>query len=381
VTHVEEISDIAELGRYRSLWNALLELTPAATFFQSLEWLEVFWRHFGAGRRLRVLLGWDGEALIGILPLVVQPEETRVGTVRVLTYPLHDWGTFYGPIGPEPAAMLRLAMRYLRRTPRDWDLLDLRWVDEQGSDRGASGASMSDAGFLPHRQGWDQAAVLDMVGSWEDYWQSRTKKWRESIRRYHRRLSEGAAVEFVRYRPGGAEAGGADPRWDLYEACLEVAGASWQGGSTTGSTLCHESVAAFLRDAHEAAVRTGSLDLCLLTRDGRPIAFIYNYRRGGRLFGLRMGFDPEFGEFGPGKVSQYLMFKDSFERGDEHFDMGVGSLDAKKHWLTSVVTSFRLTCFSPATLRAQLLRLKRWYVDYRFGEAYLAGGKGVRLPA
>jgi len=379
--HVEEINDIARLDRYELLWKAMLSETADATFFQSLDWLKVYWKHFGAGQQLRVLVGWDGDRPIGILPLVVRSEETHLGAVRVLTYPLHDWGTFYGPIGPDPAAMLRLGMRYLRQCSRDWDLLDLRWVDEQGHDRGRSYRSMKASGFSPHRQGWDRAAVVDMQGTWDDYWQSRTKKWRESIRRYHRRLHAAGKVEFIRYRPAGTGAGQHDPRWDLFDACLEVARASWQGSSTSGSTMSHARVADFLRDAHLTAVRTGSLDLNVLLLDGRPIAFVYNYHRRGRLFGLRMGFDPAASGLAPGKVLQYLMFQDSFQRGDEHFDMGVGSLGAKGHWLTSVVTSYRLTCFSPVAWRAQLLRLKRWYVDYRFGDGYLAGGKTVKPMA
>jgi len=381
MTHVEEINDIARLARYRLLWNAMLSQTPQATFFHTLDWLLVYWKHSGHGQRLRVLVGWDGDRPVGILPLVVRTESTRAGEVRVLTYPLADWGTFYGPIGPDPAAMLRLGMEHLRSTPRDWDLLDLRWVDEDGTDHGQTRQSMASAGFAPHRQAWDRAAVLEMTGTWDDYWQSRSAKWRESIRRYERRLRAAGRVEFVRYRPEGTAAGDDDPRWDLYKECVELARASWQGSSTDGSTLCHESVAALVRDAHEAAVHTGSLDLCLLRLDGRAIAFVYNYRRGGRLFGLRMGFDPAAASLGPGKVLQYLMFQDSFARGDEHFDMGVGSLAAKSHWLTSVATSYRLTCFAGASLRAQLLRLKRWYIDRRYGAHYLAGGRPAKQPA
>ena len=51
--HVEEINDLEQLAGRRLLWNALLPQTRGATFFQSLDWLEVYWRHFGAGQRLR----------------------------------------------------------------------------------------------------------------------------------------------------------------------------------------------------------------------------------------------------------------------------------------------------------------------------------------
>ena len=103
MTDVREINQIHELAEYRLEWRSLLERTEGESFFHTLEWLEVYWRHFGQGQRLRVLLVSSESRLSGILPLVVEREPTRVGAVRVLTYPLHDWGSFYGPVASRPA--------------------------------------------------------------------------------------------------------------------------------------------------------------------------------------------------------------------------------------------------------------------------------------
>ena len=379
MTHVHEINDVAELARHRPLWESLLGQTRGATFFQSLDWLETYWRHFGPGsgpnRRLRVLIVYADDKPIGILPLVVREESTRAGSVRVLTYPLDNWGSFYGPIGPNPTATLRAAVRHVRRSPRDWDLVDLRWVDRSGCDHGRTPSTMQSAGFAPKPQAWDQTAVVEMTGTWDEYWQSRSPKWRADLRRHLRHLSRRGEVSYVRYRPKGIAHGDGDPRWDLYRACVRLARRSWQGDSATGNTLCHKSVARFLRDAHKAAARSGSLDLNLLLVDGRPVAFIYNYHHDGRVYGLRMGFDPEWAGGGVGRVLQWRMFQDSFERGDTHFDMGAGSLECKHHWWTGLSTSWRYTHFAPTAPQAQLLRLKRWWLLRRHGETYLAGSK------
>jgi CelD/BcsL family acetyltransferase involved in cellulose biosynthesis len=236
---------------------------------------------------------------------------------------------------------------------------------------------METADFHPCRQKWDRAGVVEMDGDWETYWQSRSPKWRKGIRRFLRRIEEAGRVEFVRYRPKPGD----DPRLDLYDACVETARTSWQGESADGTTLSHPAVADFLREMHEVAVACGAVDLCLLKLDGRPVAFAYSYHHQGRLFGLRMGFDPEVAQLGAGRVLQHHLLRDSFERGDQYFDLGVGSLDAKRYWLTSVVTSYRATSFPPRNVRAQLLRLKRWCVERRFGQEYFAGGKRVKQTA
>jgi CelD/BcsL family acetyltransferase involved in cellulose biosynthesis len=74
MARVLEINRIEQLDDYRHEWGRLLAETPAASFFQSLEWLESYWRHFGAGQKLRVLIVRDGDRPVGILPLVVRAE-------------------------------------------------------------------------------------------------------------------------------------------------------------------------------------------------------------------------------------------------------------------------------------------------------------------
>ena len=369
---VLEINDIDQLADYRLLWNSLLSQTDEATFFQSLDWLEVYWRHFGAGSRLRVLVASAADGPIGILPLVIQSESTGVGNVRVLTYPLDGWGSFFGPIGPNPTATLLVGMKHIANTERDWDLLDLRWVDSLGHDHGRTGLAMEMAGFEPRRQAWMRGAVVDTSGTWEDYWNGRSKQRRRNVRRIRRRLAEEGHISHVRYRPEGKAAGDGEPRWDLWEACLGVARRSWQAASTTGTTLCHESIEPYLRDTHARAAKAGGVDLNLLMLDDRPAAFCYNYVYRGNVYALRAGFDQDLTELRPGTMLTRLMLEDSFRRGDRLFDFGPGSLDCKRHWQTSNVTSYRYTHFPKSVPRAQLLRLKRWLQDRLYDDDAIA---------
>ncbi len=375
--HVEEINELDQLAGRRLLWNALLPQTRGATFFHSLDWLEVYWRHFGAGQRLRVLeVSADGRPL-GILPLVVQSESTGVGRVRTLTYPLHDWGTFYGPIGPNPTATLLAGLRHIRRTPRDWDMLDLRWVDGDGCDRGRTERTMELAGLHPCKQARDVAPRIEIAGTWQEYWSGRDKKWRHNIERCGRRLAEQGEVTFQRYRPEGAGGGDGDPRWDLYDACVDIARRSWQSNAADGTTLSSAEVCQYLRDTHAAAARAGSVDVNLLLLGNRPVAYVYNYVYQGCIYGLRKGFDPEFSAFRPGLVLERMMVEDGFVRGDHDYDLGVGSLAIKQPWQTAVCTSYRFTHFPTAISRVQLLRLKRWLMGRIQGASQAACRQGV----
>ncbi|MGQ9760654.1 MAG: GNAT family N-acetyltransferase [Thermogutta sp.] len=103
---------------------------------------------------------------------------------------------------------------------------------------------------------------------WERCWNTRSAKFRSNLRRAERRLAACGRVKFIRYRPSGAPRGEDDPRWDLFNACVELATRSWQGRQSQGNTLSHEHVDEFLREAHEKALRLGCLDLNLLIVNG-----------------------------------------------------------------------------------------------------------------
>jgi len=359
--NVEEINRIEQLENYRLHWNALLPQTRNATFFQSLDWLAVYWKHYGEDQHLRVLVVFDDDAKpLGILPLVVRREATKVGNLRVLTYPLDGWSSFFGPIGPNPTATLLAGMKHIRRTPRDYDIMDIRWVDISGCDHGRTQTAMRQAGFDPALQPWETTSVVDIDGDWDGYWNSRNTKWRAEIGRCERRMAEAGEVELVRYRPTGAINDDDDPRWDLYDACVNLASRSWQGSSTDGTTLSHACVCCYLRDTHLAAAKAGALDVNLLLISGQPVAFNYNYHYNGRVYGMRKGFDPNFSKLSPGSVLQKMILEDSFDREDTFYDMGPKFYEAKRHWATSRRASHRLTHYPKVVSRAQLVRLKRW---------------------
>ena len=362
---VTEINTSDDLAGYRLLWNSLLPRTRGANFFQTYDWLETYWRHHGDAQRLRVLIVSAADRQIGVLPLTVVTESTRLGRIRVLTYPLDGWGTFFGPIGPNPTATLTAGLRHIARTQRDWDLLDLRWVDADGIDAGRSLTALRTVGFDTRPAPFIEAAQIQLTGDWPTYLAGRNAKWRQNVRRTERRLEERGAIEYIRHRPAGRCYGEADPRWDLYDACETIARNSWQGAATDGTTLSHESVRRYLRAAHHTAAEAGGLDLNLLMVGGQPAAFAYNYHYAGSAYGLRAGYDPAVASEGAGTVLFARMIEDSFARGDRLIDLGPGSLEIKRNWATRVQTAYHYPYYAPLRLKSQALRMKRWLVDSR----------------
>lgn len=371
MTKVREVNSVTELGQLRSVWETLLVRTPGADFFQSLDWLEVYWKHFGKDQHFRILEVSDDEGPLGILPLVVRPYRNRLGSFRVLTYPMDDWGSFYGPIGNDPDAVLYSGLRHVAHTRKDWDFVELRWMRPTGRLGATAASAMRAAGMPATERAENQIALVDLSTSWEQYWSERSGGWRSNCRRNGKKLAKQGKVRHVRYRPRGAGVGDGDARWDLYQECERIAHRSWQGNSTNGTTISHEMVRRFLRDVHAAAARSGCLDLNLLFVDDQAVAFNYNYVYRGHVSSLRLGFDLDFAPYGAGTVLTHHMLKDSFARGDHTFDFLPGSPQAKRPWQTTVQTSRRYQHLPWRFSRLELLRVKQW----------LAGRWGVALSS
>lgn len=354
--NVRELNSLEELLCLEAVWSDLLSQTPEANFFQSLTWLKVYWQHYGTEQELRVLLVEDGGQALGILPLVRRREQTKVGPISYLTYPLDYWGSFYGPISPKPFDTLAAGVDYLRESSVEGEVLELRWVGDDQGQCEHSRQILEMAGYSPICSSLDSTAVITLPTSWDEYLASRTAKWRNNYRRWQRKLGELGEVSYQRFRP---EPGSTELGWDFYDNCLEIAAASWQGASTTGTTLIHEEVATFLRELHAAAAGAGCADINLLLLDEKPIAFAYNYVYQGNVFGLRIGYDSSVPCKGIGNLLYTKTIEDSICRGDWRYDLGPRHLEIKRSLMTDELPVHRLSCYNSLSVRQQLMRLKR----------------------
>ncbi len=350
---------LEQLVPLRPVWNQLWRQTPGTSFFGSWEWHDCFWRHFGRGKQLRVLVWWCGEEVRGILPLIIAREWTKAGPLRFLTYPLQNWGTFYTPLGPEPQQTLAVALKWLLEHRRGWDVLELRWVPLRGEQSRATRAALGQLGLEAVETIMEYSPMIQLPRSWDEYLASRSSKWRNSWRRAVKRVQRAGKVSWLRYRPRGERFEEVDPRWDLFEQALEVSRRSWQAHSTDGTTLCHPQVLPFFRDLHQAAVRLGAVELALLYLDGRPVAYHYNLIHQRCLFGLRTGYDQQYRHLGVGMVAIARLLQDSIQRGDVTLDMGAPQSLFKEQLATDMVPVARYTWAAPGGLRARLYQWKR----------------------
>lgn len=357
---VVELNQIEAINAIRDDWHALLAESSRASFFHTPEWLEAYWKFFSADQQLKILVVRSEEQTrekqtIGIVPLLVRTVPSIVGQIRLLTS-FDDWGDFNKPIGNDQPTIIQAACEYLKNSPRNWDIFEPRWVDDAGLQYGEVFSAMKKGGGLPYVSEWSSAAMVDLSGTIEEYWNGWSSKNRSEQRRNERRLAQRGDIKYLRHRPKPE----GDPRWDLFEDCKQIAKESWQAESKTGTTLSHESVQNFMRYVHEMATHLGRLDLNLLYQDEKPIAFSYGYHFRGYVDGLKTGYVREKKTNGAGRVLVARIIEDSFERGDQTFNMGSEQHAWKKIWRTESAITYQYAYFSSKSPKGQFLKMNHW---------------------
>lgn len=357
---VAEINDIDRLDHFRLAWRALLGKTKGATFAHSPEWLEHYWNHFGHNQKLRILFVTLGNKIIGIVPLVVKPVTTKVGTMRVLTYPLDGWGTFYGQIGSNPAATMVTAMRHIHASRRDWDLIDLRYIDQDGHDHRRTLNSFKSVGFQSNQSVWQKTPLINTSETnWEDYLASRTERTQQQISIAEQLTRKQGPVAFYRSRLEDPLTPGWNPRWDLWAEFQRMNFLDGNQLNLAGGNFAQSKKLSFLHDIHGPAVRSGMARIDALFVNHSLVACAYGLQHDSGTDYLAVGRRDD----APREVIITLiarMVQQSIQDGEPSLNLGLVGNSLSGMWGNQQQVSYRCSHFPITAPRSQLLRMNRW---------------------
>lgn len=348
---VAEMSSFDELASLRVTWKEMWDATRDVSFLQSWEWLRSYWRLRGQGQTLRTLVISMNAKPVGIVPLVIRPVQTALGTARVLSWPLREHGLFYGPVGPNPSASLAAALKHVAGTRRDWNVIELGHIDEYGADRGRTVTAMQISGLTPRITARRQHPVVILDGSWDAYLGSRTVECRRNLHQATLLLERDGPVSFHRWRPGGQASGETMRHWDYYRCLEDIADSQRPRSGRPGG--CDVEL---LKDLHPAAVDAGAVDFSLLTVAGRPAACACSYVAAGCLeTQFLSAAEPLAAPAMTVLIGQ--MLRDSFMRGDGRWQFREADQSAVGPWANGAVTA--VTCSYYAALSPAAALLKR----------------------
>ena len=181
---VDVISSIGQLEQLRESWDEVLARCADRNLFMSYEWTVAWWRHFGETNALRVFLVKDGCRLLAIAPMMVRKTWYGGLPVRMLGFLSNQHASRSNFIIAErhDAVFSALAGQW-REHAHEWDVLRLTQMPSAAGLTHPLCEAARRAGLkLFGPEELSRIRYLDVADGFDDYYKSRSRKFRANIR-------------------------------------------------------------------------------------------------------------------------------------------------------------------------------------------------------
>jgi CelD/BcsL family acetyltransferase involved in cellulose biosynthesis len=319
---------VDRLDALREDWTRLA--AAAGNVFATWEWNELWWRHYGGERSLRVAVvrGQDDE-VDAIVPLFAWSRRP----LRILRLIGHGHGDFLGPIcGRDEPETARDAFRLAFAAEAhdvfvgDWVAGDRDWASVLG------GRVVRTTGY----------PILRLAGgSWDDFLAEQSRRFRKTMRSSRNRLERDHEVTY-RYADAATLQRDLDTAFHLHRARF---------GEHSGCLFCgdHE---AFQREFAAVALERGWLRLLLLEADGEPVCCEYGFFFEDAYFAYQGGRDPAWDQKSVGFVLEVESIRRTIEEGASAYRF-LGGEEGYKYRYTTDDPRLE-TVLAPATGRGRV---------------------------
>lgn len=330
---VSELTSFNEFLDLERVWDQVLEKSKDNDVFSTWEWLWCWWKYFGKGRDLRILIAKENGNVVGIAPLMLSKYRfLHLGKIRKIEFigtPHSDYNNFI--LLKREKECLKLFQDYFMEF-HDWDMVELRDIREgslslnilqEVCNRQASKFRLRAAETCPYI---DLSASLDVLLS------RLGRNMRKNLRKRRRKLRRKYKVEVKTQRDFSSVEMAMKTFFNLHRK-------RWGSKGKPGAFASQS-----FRDFHLEVARLFDerkwLALCFLTADDDPIAAIYSFDYNQKKYGYLTGFAPEYAAYGVGNLLKMHAIEDSIKKGYSEYDLTRGSEQYKMEWATGVRKNF-----------------------------------------
>jgi hypothetical protein len=315
-----------------------MAFAPGRDFFTCLEWFRCLCRHgVSSERRPRIYVVRPDDAPGLCVLFCFADERTRRLDSMTTYFSMNFAPVMMGSAGGGTALLDSLLAFIAAERPR-WRVLNFRMMADEGT-RGHMHAGLERHGFLVNSYFQFENYFEDGIkGDFEAYYDSRSSRVKNTIKRKERKLLKDHAVRI-------------DLRNDFHEPVIEgyerIYALSWKDG---------EEFPQFIREMCRTAAELGILRMGVLYVDDVPAAAQLWLLSDGKAVIYKLAYDEAFRDYSVGSVLTRDMMKYVIE-GDNvtEIDYGVGSEPYKADWMTEKRSIMGLEAFnmrSPAGVLA-----------------------------
>jgi CelD/BcsL family acetyltransferase involved in cellulose biosynthesis/peptidoglycan/xylan/chitin deacetylase (PgdA/CDA1 family) len=325
-----------DVGSLSGKWNDLLTDSASNTIFLTWEWIDAWWKNYGANRPLFVLSAWDGDSFEGVAPFYIDQLSRWDGKWKWLRFigdGSHDSDYLDCIVRREREnEVVESFFQFLESHRNRWDFLELHGTPE-GSPCLRAFTSQAKARSWNFSSDTIPCATLALPGDWNEYLKLLKPRFRTKVR---------STLNYFEEKVGAVPLQCTDPtellRWlpNLFDLHTR----RWQTKNKTGvfRGLAKQN---FYRDVSEASLRKGWLAFHRLDWGERPLALQYGFQYNNRFFLLQEGYDPEFGALRPGMALRGWLMRHWIDAGLTEYDFLAGTASYKLEWGGQIKQSVR----------------------------------------
>jgi CelD/BcsL family acetyltransferase involved in cellulose biosynthesis len=180
---------------------------------------------------------------------------------------------------------------------------------------------------------------LPINGPWEDFYQSKSRKFRMTRRSVANKISRLGDIKIEC-------AANQEELRPALDAMLELGARGWKR-RTNRDLLDERLERQLLSSLVEWGGKAKSVRIWLLCKDGRPVASEFHLVDGKTVYGLRAQYDPEYFSYSPGRALDYEIVERLFHEGFAAYDMGPGVVEYKRNWTEVSYSTVQVDGFAP----------------------------------
>jgi len=317
ITEVNRFSDFIAL---EERWRKVLQQS-SHTIFQTWEWLSTWWRYFGNGKRLLILLAEENEEIVGIAPLmysVYTKSGARQGVIEFIGAGHSEYNDFI--LTDKSKKSIHMFFDYLNNLTDNWSCAKFADIVEK---RGQ---------FSPLRQISDKmllgrtSLILALPKSYEGLLYSVKGRDKKDFKRNLRRLDEnGFKVDLVDYSSETLLTKGMNTLFDLHQK-------RWRSKGGFRGMFAEQNFRDFSLNIAKCFSQEGWLGLYCLELSGKPAAAILGFKYLSTYYLYISGLDPIYCKYSIGNLLYWLVMPRFIQEELVEFDFGIGTDAYKRQW-------------------------------------------------
>lgn len=357
--NLKVISKESEFFALKDTWNQVFNASGTKNIFLSWDWCFYWWKHFGKDKKLLILLIEENQSAIGIAPLMLAKGGLRTfwkPVVQFIGSDMADYSDFI--ILSNRKAVLSEIWAYIRTQLR-WSTWELRKIPEDSDNLKFLRDILSESKYPLIESIFSYNPIVQLQGTWEEYYKSISKGLRQDIRTSLNKLSKKGQVNFEIYKDTSGKA--------ILNRIFEIH--RKRQITKVGRSMFESEVKRnFISDICATFGKRGWLYIPVLKLDDEIISYALGFNYRGVIYYWIVAFDPDFANTSPGKVLIKYLLENSFQQGQTELDFMLGDELYKLRWSTAKRANFEVYVYSSHLLYAiEIFRrnARKWLVTLK----------------